>query len=52
VDELQSSERGDEQVVVGAGPGGQALARQLKHQRGIDALVVDRATAPTFPPST
>jgi putative flavoprotein involved in K+ transport len=33
-------------VVVGAGPCGLAIARQLKHQQRIDALVVDRAAAP------
>ncbi|WP_231988772.1 NAD(P)/FAD-dependent oxidoreductase [Mycobacterium sp. 1274761.0] len=33
-------------VIVGAGPCGLALARQLKHEQGIDALIVDRATAP------
>lgn len=33
-------------IVVGAGPCGLAIARQLRHQRGIDALVVDRASAP------
>jgi putative flavoprotein involved in K+ transport len=38
---------GDEQVViVGAGPCGLAVARQLKHEQGIDALVVDRAAQP------
>src|SRR3954453_4036573 len=33
-------------VVVGAGPCGLAIARQLKHQQRIAALVVDRAAAP------
>ncbi|MCT7658803.1 flavin-containing monooxygenase [Mycobacterium deserti] len=33
-------------VIVGAGPCGLAIARQLRHFHGIDALVVDRATAP------
>ncbi|ULE34649.1 flavin-containing monooxygenase [Mycobacterium sp. IDR2000157661] len=33
-------------VVVGAGPCGLAIARQLRHEQGIDALVVDRADAP------
>ncbi|OBB58216.1 pyridine nucleotide-disulfide oxidoreductase [Mycobacterium sp. 852013-51886_SCH5428379] len=33
-------------IVVGAGPCGLAIARQLRHERGIDALVVDRAHAP------
>jgi cation diffusion facilitator CzcD-associated flavoprotein CzcO len=44
---LQTDGRGDESVViVGAGPCGLALARQLKHERGIDALVLDRADRP------
>jgi cation diffusion facilitator CzcD-associated flavoprotein CzcO len=33
-------------VIVGAGPCGLAIARQLRHRHGIDALVVDRAAAP------
>lgn len=33
-------------VVIGAGPSGLAVARQLKHGHNIDALVVDRADAP------
>ncbi|SEH52983.1 FAD dependent oxidoreductase [Mycolicibacterium rutilum] len=33
-------------VIIGAGPCGLAIARQLRHQRGIDALVLDRADAP------
>ena len=32
--------------MVGAGPCGMAVARQLGHDRGIDALVLDRADAP------
>jgi putative flavoprotein involved in K+ transport len=41
--------RVDERVViVGAGPCGLALSRQLRHQRGIDALVLDRADAPAW----
>jgi len=43
----RSRARGDEQAdIVGAGPCGLALARQLRHQRGVDALVFDRAAAP------
>ncbi|MGE2712930.1 flavin-containing monooxygenase [Mycolicibacterium litorale] len=33
-------------VVVGAGPCGLAIARQLAHQQDVDALVLDRASAP------
>ena len=33
-------------VVVGAGPAGLAVARQLDYRHGIKALVVDRAAAP------
>ena len=33
-------------VIVGAGPCGLAIARQLKHEQGVDALVLDRASAP------
>lgn len=33
-------------VVVGAGPSGLAVARELKHRHGISALVVDKAAAP------
>jgi cation diffusion facilitator CzcD-associated flavoprotein CzcO len=33
-------------VVIGAGPCGLAIARQLRHECGIDALVLDRANAP------
>jgi len=35
-------------VVVGAGPAGLAVARQLGHQHGIDTLVIDRAAAPAI----
>ncbi|SPM28793.1 flavin-containing monooxygenase [Mycobacterium terramassiliense] len=35
-------------VVIGAGPAGLAVARQLDHQHGIKALVVDRAAAPAM----
>ncbi|WP_082682845.1 NAD(P)/FAD-dependent oxidoreductase [Mycobacterium sp. GA-1285] len=33
-------------VIVGAGPCGLAITRQLRHECGIDALVVDRTDAP------
>jgi putative flavoprotein involved in K+ transport len=39
---------GPDAVVVGAGPAGLAVARQLDHQHGIKALVVDRAAAPAM----
>jgi putative flavoprotein involved in K+ transport len=35
-------------VVIGAGPAGLAVARELEHQHGIKALVVDRAAAPAI----
>src|SRR6201988_4723764 len=35
-------------VVIGAGPAGLAVARQLDHQHGIKALVLDRAAAPAI----
>ena len=33
-------------IVVGAGPAGLAVARELEHRHGVDTLVLDRATAP------
>ncbi len=33
-------------VIVGAGPSGLAIARQLRHECDVEALVVDRADAP------
>jgi putative flavoprotein involved in K+ transport len=33
-------------VIVGAGPSGLAVARELRHQHRISALVVEKATAP------
>lgn len=33
-------------VVIGAGPAGLAVARQLGHRHGVTALVLDRAAAP------
>jgi putative flavoprotein involved in K+ transport len=35
-------------VVIGAGPAGLAVARQLDHRHGIKALVLDRAAAPAI----
>ncbi|MFC5331618.1 flavin-containing monooxygenase [Mycobacterium branderi] len=37
-----------EAVVVGAGPAGLAVARQLGHRHGVTALVLDRAAAPAI----
>ncbi|WP_238159244.1 NAD(P)/FAD-dependent oxidoreductase [Mycobacterium sp. MFM001] len=37
-----------EVVVVGAGPAGLAVARQLDHHHGVKALVLDRAAAPAI----
>jgi putative flavoprotein involved in K+ transport len=34
--------------VIGAGPSGLAVARELGHQHGISALVIDRAPAPAI----
>ena len=35
-------------VVIGAGPSGLAVARELGHRHGITALVIDRAEAPAM----
>ena len=35
-------------VVIGAGPSGLAVARELEHQHGVETLVVDRAAAPAI----
>jgi putative flavoprotein involved in K+ transport len=35
-------------VIVGAGPGGLAVARELEHRHQISALVVDKASAPAM----
>ena len=35
-------------VVIGAGPSGLAVARELEHKHGVETLVVDRATAPAI----
>src|SRR3954468_562893 len=39
---------GHDAVVIGAGPAGLAVARELEHQHGIAPLVIDRATAPAI----
>jgi len=39
---------GPDTVIIGAGPAGLAVARQLDHQHGIKALVLDRAAAPAI----
>nr|WP_307789449.1 NAD(P)/FAD-dependent oxidoreductase [Mycolicibacterium baixiangningiae] len=43
---MSSQLRHERVVVVGAGPCGLAIARQLAHEQKVDALVLDRATAP------
>ena len=35
-------------VVIGAGPSGLAVARELEHKHGVNTLVVDRAAAPAI----
>jgi cation diffusion facilitator CzcD-associated flavoprotein CzcO len=35
-------------VVIGAGPSGLAVARELEYQHGIETLVIDRAAAPAI----
>jgi putative flavoprotein involved in K+ transport len=35
-------------IVIGAGPSGLAVARELEHRRGIKTLVIDRAAAPAI----
>src|SRR3954465_14124770 len=35
-------------VVMGAGPAGLAVARELEHRHGIETLVIDRAAAPAI----
>ena len=35
-------------VVIGAGPSGLAVARELEHRHGVETLVVDRAAAPAI----
>ncbi len=39
---------GNETIVIGAGPSGLAVARELQHRNGITALVIDRAAAPAI----
>lgn len=39
---------GRDAVVIGAGPAGLAIARELEHRCGVSALVVDRAAAPAI----
>lgn len=39
---------GEDVIIVGAGPSGLAVARQLKHEQGVDALILDRADAPAW----
>ena len=39
---------GERVAIVGAGPCGLAIARQLRHGHGVDALVLDRASAPAW----
>lgn len=39
---------GHDTIVIGAGPAGLAVARQLEHRHGIKTLVIDRAAAPAI----
>src|SRR5258706_579013 len=43
-----ATEHSPDAVVIGAGPAGLAVARELDHQHGIKALVLDRAAAPAI----
>lgn len=43
-----TADRSASVLVVGAGPCGLAIARQLRHAQGIDALVVDAAPRPAW----
>ncbi|WP_081287781.1 flavin-containing monooxygenase [Mycobacterium asiaticum] len=45
---MSSPAHSHDAVVIGAGPAGLAVARQLDHQHGIRALVLDRASAPAI----
>ncbi|MDT5146758.1 MAG: putative flavoprotein involved in transport [Mycobacterium sp.] len=45
---ITAAQDGPDTVVIGAGPAGLAVARELDHQHGIKALVVDRAAAPAI----
>ncbi|MDT5075162.1 MAG: putative flavoprotein involved in transport [Mycobacterium sp.] len=46
IDDRCAEDDGHDAVVIGAGPAGLAVARQLRHRHGIDALVVDAAMEP------
>ncbi|MEE6166401.1 MULTISPECIES: flavin-containing monooxygenase [unclassified Mycolicibacterium] len=35
-------------IVIGAGPSGLAVARELQHRHGVGALILDRAGAPAY----
>jgi NADPH-dependent 2,4-dienoyl-CoA reductase/sulfur reductase-like enzyme len=48
----RESQHSPDAVVIGAGPAGLAVARELDHQHGIKALVLDRAAAPATSAST
>ncbi|HEY9304061.1 MAG TPA: NAD(P)/FAD-dependent oxidoreductase [Mycobacterium sp.] len=41
-----SDRKGPDVIVIGAGPAGLAVARELQHRHRISALVVDKAAAP------
>lgn len=41
-----TQQRHERVIVVGAGPCGLAIARQLRHEQRIDPLILDRASAP------
>ncbi|MCV7417564.1 flavin-containing monooxygenase [Mycolicibacterium litorale] len=43
---MSSQLRHERVLIVGAGPCGLAIARQLRHEQNVDALVLDRAAAP------
>jgi putative flavoprotein involved in K+ transport len=44
----RETQNAPETVVIGAGPAGLAVARELDHRHGINALVLDRAAAPAI----
>ncbi|MCW2515084.1 MAG: putative flavoprotein involved in transport, partial [Mycobacterium sp.] len=46
IDDRCAEDDGHDAVVIGAGPAGLAVARQLRHRHGIEALVVDAAMEP------
>jgi putative flavoprotein involved in K+ transport len=46
--ETQNAPEAPEAVVIGAGPAGLAVARELRHRHGVNALVLDRAAAPAI----